>query len=248
MPVGSGGIIGVANNPTNSVASGVWTLEEHYAAIKAGNWPLPAPTWDYDPMNTFNTTNDGVFVQSSTEIYLSGVGYDGGYKGAAVAPTAFKALQNSWNLDFQLNRTLVNASPFPFYSIGISRNSSASTYFSSYPLQEIVQWNGGNNYTQQMVVKNGSGTTLFTTNNDGDTGSGSAGASVRISFDVSTFTFTYFIQDNGGFDSMTEIGTYTLSAGEKSGMESSYLDSDFYINTIYRANDDGFRNINWYTV
>lgn len=249
MPIGSGGVIGTANNPTSSAASGIWTVEEHYAAIKAGNWPLPRPTWDYDPMNTFSTyTTSGSIVQSATQIYLSGAGYDGGYKGAAVAPTAFKALQNSWNLDFQLNRTLVNSSPFPNYVIAITRNSSASSFFSTYPAQSIMYWTAGNNYTRSFVVRTGSGTNLYSSNIEGGAESLAAGMAARVSFDFSTFTFTYYTQDDGGFDSMTQRATYTLSSGEKSTMESSYGETDFYVNTIYRANDDGFRNINWYTV
>ena len=40
----NGGIIGPVNDPTNTSASGVWSLEEQYQAQLAGNWPsAPAP-------------------------------------------------------------------------------------------------------------------------------------------------------------------------------------------------------------
>jgi len=39
----NGGIIGPANNPTSSTASGVWDLPAQYQAISGGNWP-PIPT------------------------------------------------------------------------------------------------------------------------------------------------------------------------------------------------------------
>jgi hypothetical protein len=39
----NGGIIGPVNDPTNTSASGVWSLEEQYQAQLAGNWPS-APT------------------------------------------------------------------------------------------------------------------------------------------------------------------------------------------------------------
>jgi hypothetical protein len=39
----NGGIIGPANNPTSSTASGVWDLQAQYQAISGGNWP-PIPT------------------------------------------------------------------------------------------------------------------------------------------------------------------------------------------------------------
>jgi hypothetical protein len=41
MPIGNGGIIGVANNPTSSVATGIWSLQEQFKAEKAGDWPSP---------------------------------------------------------------------------------------------------------------------------------------------------------------------------------------------------------------
>jgi hypothetical protein len=40
MPIGNGGIIGVANNPTDTVASGVWSLQEQFKAEQAGDWPV----------------------------------------------------------------------------------------------------------------------------------------------------------------------------------------------------------------
>ena len=39
----NGGIIGPANNPTSSTASGVWDLPAQYQAISGGNWP-PIPS------------------------------------------------------------------------------------------------------------------------------------------------------------------------------------------------------------
>jgi hypothetical protein len=40
MPIGNGGIIGPANDPTDSVASGVWSLNEQFLALLGNNWPL----------------------------------------------------------------------------------------------------------------------------------------------------------------------------------------------------------------
>jgi len=253
----NGGIIGVVNSATGSVAKGIWSTTEQVLSRKGGNWPdppPPPPTWDYDPMNTFSVYNtSGSFVQSSTEIYLTGASYDGGYKGAAVAPTAFKALQNSWNLDFQLNRVLDNnGPPFTNYAIAITRQSSASSFFSSPGAQDIVNWNGGNGENYFYYVRNGNNSQLYSVGSNMDNPTYSAltvaGASARISFDHTTFTFTFYGRADGSFSGMTQVGTYTLSAGEKSSMESSYLNTDFYINSVYRGNNDGFRNISWYTV
>ena len=38
-----GGIIGVDNTPTTSVASGIWRLSEAYKYIEDAAWPVPAP-------------------------------------------------------------------------------------------------------------------------------------------------------------------------------------------------------------
>jgi hypothetical protein len=44
----NGGIIGVINTPTTSVASGVWTLNEVLLARSQSIWPgQPVPTVDY---------------------------------------------------------------------------------------------------------------------------------------------------------------------------------------------------------
>jgi hypothetical protein len=39
MPQGNGGVVGPANDPTSSTASGVWGLKEHAEAVGAGEWP-----------------------------------------------------------------------------------------------------------------------------------------------------------------------------------------------------------------
>ena len=47
MPIGNGGIIGVANNPTSITATGVWSLQEQFKAKKASNWPGPPVIVDF---------------------------------------------------------------------------------------------------------------------------------------------------------------------------------------------------------
>ena len=47
MPIGNGGIIGPANDPTDSVASGVWSLNEQFLALLGNNWPLTTTTVEY---------------------------------------------------------------------------------------------------------------------------------------------------------------------------------------------------------
>ena len=43
----NGGIIGVINTPTTSVASGVWTLNEVLLARSQNIWPSPTIAVDY---------------------------------------------------------------------------------------------------------------------------------------------------------------------------------------------------------
>jgi len=80
----NGGIIGPANNPTSSTASGVWDLPAQYQAISGGNWP-PIPTIAANSLRfndgssdylsrTFSTpTSDKIFTFSSW-VKRSGLG------------------------------------------------------------------------------------------------------------------------------------------------------------------------------
>jgi hypothetical protein len=75
MPIGNGGIIGVANTPTLNSASGVWSLQEQELAEKAGAWPnifsYAALALDFDKTTTldsritFTRATNGTFFNSS---------------------------------------------------------------------------------------------------------------------------------------------------------------------------------------
>lgn len=233
-------------------ANGIWQPKPYKGAYGTNGFYLPmsvtesAPTWYYNPMATFSTYNrQGSFSNTSASIYLTGAGYDGGYMGGTVSPGSFAALQNNWNLDFILNRDCVNSSPFPNYTIEIGRASSANSYYSGSG-NSIATVIASNNYNFNWYVYNGNGTQLYTGG-----GSGSsyayAGVAVRISFNATTYTFTFYGNTSGSFTGMTQLGTYTLSAGEKSAMQSSYENSNFYIGSAYRGNNDGWRDVRWYT-
>jgi hypothetical protein len=72
MPIGNGGIIGVANNPTSTTATGIWSLQEQLKAKAAGNWPVT--------VNQKGLTAGDPAV-SATEVWTSGGGTasDGAY-------------------------------------------------------------------------------------------------------------------------------------------------------------------------
>ena len=79
MPVGNGGIIGVANNPTSVVASGVWGLSVVSLAIKAGNWPSAGP---FTVVQTFTASGTWTAPTGVTEVeYLVVAAGGGGGRG-----------------------------------------------------------------------------------------------------------------------------------------------------------------------
>jgi hypothetical protein len=75
MPVGNGGIIGVANDPTVTVASGVWGMSAVYLAVKAGTWPGLGKT----VIQTFTASGTWTCPEGVTEVeYLVVAGGGGG--------------------------------------------------------------------------------------------------------------------------------------------------------------------------
>jgi hypothetical protein len=75
MPVGNGGIIGVANDPTVTVASGVWGMSAVYLAVKAGTWPGLGKT----VIQTFTASGTWTCPTGVTEVeYLVVAGGGGG--------------------------------------------------------------------------------------------------------------------------------------------------------------------------
>jgi hypothetical protein len=74
MPVGNGGIIGVANDPTVAVASGVWGMSAVYLAVKAGTWPGLGKT----VIQTFTASGTWTCPTGVTEVEYLVVGAGGG--------------------------------------------------------------------------------------------------------------------------------------------------------------------------
>ena len=57
MPQGNGGVLGPANDPTSSTASGVWGLKEHAEAVGAGEWPPYLPNFQISRSLRFNSAD-----------------------------------------------------------------------------------------------------------------------------------------------------------------------------------------------
>jgi hypothetical protein len=59
MPTGNGGLIGVVNTPTTTLASGVWGIGEVFDAVKGGIWPFPLPAFDVLVVGGGSSGRDG---------------------------------------------------------------------------------------------------------------------------------------------------------------------------------------------
>ena len=85
MPRLNGGIIGPVNNPSKTLASGMWPLTAAYLAKRGGTWPLVSATI----ISTFTSSGTWTAPSGVTEVeYLvvaggGGGGGDGGGGGGA---------------------------------------------------------------------------------------------------------------------------------------------------------------------
>lgn len=200
--------------------------------------------WNYNPMTSF-TTQTGSWTNSSTVIAQNGASY--GTQGRAISGAGQKALSGVWNLDFQLNKTQTNSSPYPGYNVSLNRlPTSLAQLQSNRYHQSLMSIDFGNNYGTYFYVKKASdASNLHTGGNIGSSTFGQAGCAYRITYDVRTGVFVVFAQANGNYDSMTQRDTYTLPTSEKAAWDTSYLQTDFAITVGGRGGTDGVRNVRW---
>ena len=104
MQQGNGGIIGPANNPTNSVASGVWGLNEQAKAKAANNWPTAVGAYEIQRSLRFN---------SADSAYLS--------RTPSVAGN-----QTKWTFSAWIKRSALSGTTQTFF---YSDGTSDTTYF-----------------------------------------------------------------------------------------------------------------------
>ena len=114
MPIGNGGIIGPANVPTITTASGVWSLREQQQAQGRGAWPLaltPDPYFEYTtlllPGNGTDGQNNNAFLDSGTA--NSGSGFTITRNGNTTQGTFSPFSQTGWSNYFNGGYASINA-------------------------------------------------------------------------------------------------------------------------------------------
>ena len=152
MPIGNGGIIGPANVPTLTTASGVWSLREQQQAQGRGAWPLaliPDPYFEYTtlllPGNGTNGANNNTFLDGST---------------------------NNFTITRNGNTTQGTFSPFSQTGWGNYFTGSGSTYLSIassadlqltnstvFTIEAFIYWTGTTGTQQGIISKRGSSAT-----------------------------------------------------------------------------------------
>jgi hypothetical protein len=137
MPIGNGGIIGPANVPTITTASGVWSLREQQQAQGRGAWPLALTT---DPYFEYTT------------LLLPGNGTDG-----ANNNTFLDGSTNNFTITRNGNTTQGTFSPFSQTGWGGAFNTS-TTYLTVTDTANLRF--GSSNFTiEAWVYRNASGAT-----------------------------------------------------------------------------------------
>ena len=258
MPLQTSGQISLGNIATEFGGAAPHQLSEYYGAaggipasgaISIGNFYGAAsyPSWDYNPhtqtWSTYNTS--GSIVQNSTQVYLSGASYNGGMRGSAVSASGFLALQSPWTLEATCNRDGVNSSPFPNYSVGITRETSANaTQMNNAGAYGMFSTTVGNAYGCYYSIRNSDNSTA--TSGSLSSTYAFAGATHKIVFDPSTFNLQIHGRANGG-STFTLLVNYTYPTAQKTAWLNSYVNTNQHITTGMRSNGDGWRNVRWYT-
>ena len=138
--MGKGGIIGKANNPTSTIASGIWNLREQYAAKRNSSWPSIIYNSAVELVNAGFTT-DGVYLINLPTVGVTNVyclldpKWDGGgwmLAMKAATGTTFNYSSNYWTTDNTLNPTDVtqNAGDAKFE---VMNKFSAKDIFARWP-------------------------------------------------------------------------------------------------------------------
>ena len=141
MPIGNGGIIGPANVPTITTASGVWSLREQQQAQGRGAWPLALtqdPYFEYTtlllPGNGTNGQNNNAFLDSGTA--NSGSGFPITRNGNTTQGTFSPFSQTGWGGAFNTSTTYLTVTDTANLRFGSSnftieawvyRNASGAT-------------------------------------------------------------------------------------------------------------------------
>lgn len=206
---GNGGIIGEQNNPTTSVASGIWSLREVTSAVKNSIWP--SRTYDYEQqygtpdytITSFPSTDSGVTSTSDLIVAVDanisstddGVLFDLGGSGGAGCSAGvnngtirFRAFDSAQDSPF----TSGNGQAWMEVNISSYTGSFATYYFvvfaEFYTIAMYVQPGGRGSTTQPDALggdsADGSQTTVYGSNDKGYGRSNSGIADLGTAYEV----------------------------------------------------------------
>ena len=172
MPKWNGGVIGVANNPTQSSAKGIWSLSEATKAIRAGLWPpsnagadpyfenvtllLPGDGTNGAQNNTFldsstnnftitrnGNTTQGTFTPFSKVNGRWGVSLNGSDAAFSVNVSGISAGTSTFTLEFWVYLNAYPASDAPFVDTRSSNGATTTAFqFGVYSTGAIKFYDG----------------------------------------------------------------------------------------------------------
>ena len=133
MPKWNGGVIGVANNPTQSSAKGIWSLSEATKAIRAGLWPPSNAGADpyfenvtlLLPGDGTNGAQNNTFLDSSTNNFT--ITRNGNTTQGTFTP--FSKAPGYWSTYFGGSSSSYVSAPYNASQFAFSTNSFTMEFF-----------------------------------------------------------------------------------------------------------------------
>jgi hypothetical protein len=232
-----------------SGGSGIFTMDALYRARLSNTWSTEFSTWDYNAMGSSKWNLNGTWgTNSSTVLAQSGASYPTFVQ--AISTSSFKALNASWQIDFQFNKTGYNSSPYPGQLFAITQSDDPATAGNS--LNEttgdlLVDMYSGNNYSFELHIKDTAGTTIYT-NELNNSNYATAGHPIRLNFDHPTGVFTWKASTSTSTADFVTLGTYTLTTAQRNVLfTTANRNKEYFLGAKGRGGEDGVRNLTWVT-
>ena len=132
MPQGNGGVVGPANDPTTSTASGVWGLKEHAEAVGAGEWPAFIGSLEISRSLRFNSADSATLNRTP----------------------ATAGNRKQWTFSVWLKRGAISANYSTIFGCGPNSNEYFLVWLHQNNYLQIQQYAGGTHeldlYTDQL--------------------------------------------------------------------------------------------------